>query len=266
MRPSTLLLLALSLLAAPGCGDRDCEDSGEESDDCESGGDKAGRPLSIDGAARCAAAEPRRDWAARSEAAPRPDGAAARWIQQGLAEHASVASFSRFALILLHHGAPAALVARAHQAALDEVRHARLCFGAAAALGGAPVGPGPLDVRDALAGQLDLAAVVRALVAEGCVDETLAALRVAHLARQEPDPALAAIHREIAEDEARHADLAWDVLAWLLDAHPALAPEAEAAFAAAEARLLPTADRVDRVGLEAVVAPLRDALGARAEA
>ena len=51
---------------------------------------------------------------------------AGSWARDGLAEHASIASFSRFALGLLSHGAPASLVERLHLAAIDEIRHARL--------------------------------------------------------------------------------------------------------------------------------------------
>ena len=53
---------------------------------------------------------------------------ARKWLAAALAEHASVASFSKFALELLAVGAPASLLQRAHQAALDEIRHAQLSF------------------------------------------------------------------------------------------------------------------------------------------
>ena len=43
------------------------------------------------------------------------------WRLSGLAEHSSVAAFARAALELMAVGAPAELVADAHQAAIDEV-------------------------------------------------------------------------------------------------------------------------------------------------
>src|SRR5262249_6350017 len=55
------------------------------------------------------------------------------WTASALFEHASVASFSRVSLELMAAGAPADLVELAHLAALDEIRHARLCFALAAA-------------------------------------------------------------------------------------------------------------------------------------
>lgn len=61
------------------------------------------------------------------------DAVVKAWTTAARAEHASVASFARFTLQLLHLGAPADLVADAQQAGLDEVRHARLCFGVAVA-------------------------------------------------------------------------------------------------------------------------------------
>ena len=64
---------------------------------------------------------------------PLRDAVVKAWTTAARAEHASVASFARFTLQLLHLGAPADLVADAQQAALDEVRHARLCFGVASA-------------------------------------------------------------------------------------------------------------------------------------
>ncbi|MCA9546694.1 MAG: ferritin-like domain-containing protein, partial [Myxococcales bacterium] len=48
------------------------------------------------------------------------------WTRQALAEHASVASFARFALHLMAVGAPPDLLVATHQAGLDEIEHARL--------------------------------------------------------------------------------------------------------------------------------------------
>src|SRR6185436_7062049 len=101
------------------------------------------------------------------------------WARDALLEHASVASFGRFALELLAFGAPADLIEAAHRAALDEVRHARLCFALAGAYRGEALAPGafPFDGAVRLAG--DLAALAESAVLEGCVGETLAALQAA---------------------------------------------------------------------------------------
>ena len=52
---------------------------------------------------------------------------------------------------------------------------------------------------------------------EGCVHETWAALSAAHQARRAVDPALRAVFAGIADDEARHAELAWTIDAWIVD-------------------------------------------------
>ncbi|PCC75319.1 hypothetical protein SAMN02745121_03958 [Nannocystis exedens] len=185
-----------------------------------------GRPFLVEGTARTAAPTRRRDWQAD---APGPSPAflaaldaaaraelAALWTADALAEHASVASFARFTLQLLAHGAPPGLVQEACAAQLDEVAHARLIFALAGDYAGAPVGPGPLATDDALGGPGDLAAVVAAVVREGCVGETLAAAELDLAARTCEDPALAATLRRIAADEQRHAALAWRTVQWAL--------------------------------------------------
>src|SRR4029078_7749189 len=66
------------------------------------------------------------------------------WEADALLEHASIAAFSRFSLELLAARAPGDLIAAAHQAAIEEVGHARTCFTLAQRYrGGAAVGPSP---------------------------------------------------------------------------------------------------------------------------
>ncbi len=64
---------------------------------------------------------------------------------------------------------------------------------------------------------------------EGCLGETRAALEARVAADHCRSPELAAMLRELAADEARHAALAWRFVAWLLDARP----ELTSAFASA---------------------------------
>src|SRR5262249_43755535 len=140
---------------------------------------------------------------------------AAHWLEVGALEHASVASFARFTLDLLALGAPATLVADAQRAGADEVDHARLAYGLASAYAGRTLGPGPLDLH-ALALGADVQAVVRSLVIEGCVGETLGVAEALALRDHAVDAALRAVHARIAADEQRHAELSWQALAWLL--------------------------------------------------
>src|SRR5690606_33504532 len=95
----------------------------------------------------------RADWSGISGESTEIDAAtrarlAAHWLAEAAVEHASVASFSRFALSLLALGAPPSLVASAHAAALDEIRHAQDCFALASRYRGEPVGPGPLPIPE----------------------------------------------------------------------------------------------------------------------
>ena len=203
---------------------------------------------------------------------------AAHWQEVAALEHASVASFARFTLELLALAAPPDLLVDAQRAALDEVAHARLAWSLAAEFAGRPLGPGPLPTADLAA--RPLAAVVAALVEEGCVGETLGAAE-AELLAEHAEPRLAARLRTVAADETRHAALAWRTLQWLLATHGepvrlaarAAATAAATRFAAevdtdrsadhdarvaARLGLLPAATLLARrrAALDAVVAPL----------
>jgi len=139
---------------------------------------------------------------------------AAAWQADAQAEHASVASFARFALRLLSLGAPAALVADAQRAMGDEIRHAQACFSLASRYAGAPLAPGPLPVQGALGGGEDLVAVSVEVLREGAVGESIGALLAETMHQQARDPLVQAALGEIAADEARHAQMAWRFLSW----------------------------------------------------
>lgn len=139
---------------------------------------------------------------------------AQQWLQDARAEHASVAAFARAALELMAVGAPPELLAQALAAAQDEVEHARRCFELAGRYGGAAVQPGPLP---ALAPRPSTIARLAAdTFAEGCVGETIAALAAQRAARDCADPRVRECLETIADDEARHAALAWSTVAWAL--------------------------------------------------
>jgi hypothetical protein len=141
---------------------------------------------------------------------------AAAWLEDALREHASIAAFSRATLELLAVGAPPELVEGCQHATLDEIDHARRCFSLATAYAGRPLGPGPLP---ALAPRgKDLVGLVLDTFVEGCVGETIAALVAERAGERTRDPAVRATLRVIAEDEARHAALAWRTIAWAVHA------------------------------------------------
>jgi hypothetical protein len=181
-----------------------------------------GRPYLVDSAALAAEARRVGGWSASGAMAPRVQGLSTEartaladaWLRDALLEHASVASFGRFALELMAIGAPAELVEQAHVAALDEVRHARLCFSLASAYAGAELGPSPFPFGGSAEVRSDLAAIAAAVVREGCIGETLAAAQAAAQLERATDPAVRAVLAAIAEDESRHAELAWRTVAW----------------------------------------------------
>jgi hypothetical protein len=139
---------------------------------------------------------------------------ATAWGSDGRDEHASMASFSRFSLELLACGAPAELVALAHRAALDEGRHARLCFGLASAYAGHAIEPGAFPI----AGHVDLSTTLAELAAstvrEACAGETISASVAAEQLARATDPAVREALAVLVQDEARHAELAWRTVAW----------------------------------------------------
>jgi len=149
-------------------------------------------------------------------------------------EAASVHAFVALADELAALGAPPELLARIQAATADEVRHAEAVARLVADRGGCCRPPAR---RPHLAREAREIAIENAV--EGCVRETWAALLAAHQARHAADPRVRAVMHSIAADEARHAELAWAIDAWLgglLD--PAARAEVEAARQAAAAAVI----------------------------
>jgi hypothetical protein len=190
-----------------------------------------GRTFFLDEGVVKAELRPGRSWC-RDPACPRPDPSALpaatrralgeAWARDGLFEHASVASFSRFSMQLLALGAPADLVRDTHAACVDEVRHAELCLALASAYLGRDVEPSGLPMPAAVEVGADLAAIAAESALEGCVGETVAAVQAQASLLRATDPAVREVLAVTVEDETRHAELAWRFLAWALDVggHP----------------------------------------------
>ena len=149
-------------------------------------------------------------------------------------ERVSVTAFIELAAQLEARGAPADLIARCRAAATDEARHVELLVELGA---GAPASaPEPAPVTTSL---LDIALHN---ATEGCVTETWAALLVRHQSEHASDPAARHAFAQIAADEARHAQLAWDLHDWLcLQLDAAQVARVEAARSQALAQLGSTA-------------------------
>lgn len=136
----------------------------------------------------------------------------AAWLgREANGEAGSITAFRRLATELSHHGAPATLVARALDAARDEVRHAREVGALASARGGTA---DPIVARAPHARDLRALALENAV--EGCVLETYAAARAGHQAQHAVDADVRRVCATLAQDEARHADLAADIHTWAL--------------------------------------------------
>lgn len=171
--------------------------------------DPEGRPLHVRGPRRKGAR-----WAKGPVPDVAPDAAeGARWLAAARAEHASVPAFARLSWQLWAHGAPPELIARAHEAALDEIRHAQVSFAMAEAHLQAPQHADALPLPELEAGtRLQLA---RESLVDGVWGEGRAAERLERRAAQAVSPQLRELLEQIARDERGHAELAADVVRWL---------------------------------------------------
>lgn len=124
-------------------------------------------------------------------------------------EAVSVDAFERLARELVSFGAPNALVARARDAAQDEIRHARM-MGVLARDAGLP--PASEVAIPSTARTLFEVALENAV--EGCVYETYGAATALFQAQRAAYPHLRGVFASIAPDEMAHAALAWDLDAW----------------------------------------------------
>jgi hypothetical protein len=188
-----------------------------------------GRPLRVDGTNQMARIAHTDSWCdhvdSHNVSSQHAQILATHWAGIAAMEHASVASFNRVSLQLMALGAPADLVRRTSEAALDEIRHAEQTFALASRFAGSPVGPGPLDLSG-LTLDTSPEGVLTDLIEEACIRETLGVAEALLAAEQCTDLDTRRILSAIADDELRHAQLAWSTLAWLLDAHPSLWPQA----------------------------------------
>ncbi len=187
-----------------------------------------GRPARVDGDPRFADVGRGTAWHASLALATTRDAArAAHWLEAARMEHASIAAFAATSLRLLALGAPPELIARAHRAALEEIEHARAAFAIASAYAGEPLTP--LAFADApRTGTTTLRELAIETFVDGCLGETAAALEAEHDADAERDPEIASVLRRIADDETRHAELAWAIVAWCVRREPPILAELRA--------------------------------------
>ena len=131
-------------------------------------------------------------------------------------EAASVPAFRRLRAELRAHGAPRRLLDGCTRAARDEVRHARAAARLARRFGAET----PRVVLQSAAPR-PLMTIAVENAREGCVRESFGALLLTWQARAAADPGVRELLAGLAEDETRHAELAWAVDAWLRTRLPA---------------------------------------------
>jgi hypothetical protein len=124
-------------------------------------------------------------------------------------EAASVIAFRVLESELRAHGAPTELLKRVDEAAQDEVTHARIMSHLAERFGGRP---GERSVRLGQVRALETIALENSV--EGCVAETWGCQIGMHQAEHAFVPLLRRVYQRIARDEARHAQLSWDIADW----------------------------------------------------
>jgi hypothetical protein len=152
---------------------------------------------------------------------PVPAGLADQWRENGRTEHASVAAFARLTLDLVALGAPPHLIAASQADAIDEVRHAELCFSLARSLDAQEEDPGPFPAAQHArtlppTRTLGLAALAVHSLVDGALHEGVSARVIAKLAKRSDVPAIRGVLKEIAADEGRHSAHGWDVVEWCL--------------------------------------------------
>jgi hypothetical protein len=124
-------------------------------------------------------------------------------------EHASVFAFARMHEELVRFRAPRALRSAALRAKGDEILHTRTMASLAKENGGRSTPP---RLRKFRARSLEAMAIENAV--EGCINETFGAVLVLWQSTHAADARVRSTFRKIADDEARHAALAWSLATW----------------------------------------------------
>lgn len=219
-----------------------------------------GRPLRIRGRQLHPNLREGSDWTRGLEPDPSGLDAATRaalealWLHDAQKEHASVPAFSRISWMLAAVGAPAELLEGAHEAALEEIEHTRLCFALAAGYGGRSrsVEAMPELLLGFETGEDPLVTLAVESLGDGCQLEDFNADVAAACAAVCREPVTRGVLEQIAVEERSHAEFSWDLVAWLLVRDRArVAPALERALAKLHRYRRPTAVAHDKLGLVA---------------
>ena len=141
------------------------------------------------------------------------------WLQQAEAEHASIASFARHTIQLISIGAASELILRSQQASIDEIEHAKMCYGFASKFMEVEIYPGPLDMIGSL-DKLNIEDIIESVIRDGCIQETISAIEGHFRAKYASDEVVKNSLTKLAADETKHAQLAWDTIKWIAEKYP----------------------------------------------
>ena len=149
-------------------------------------------------------------------------------------ERASIQAFRRLEKELRAHGAPEELVFLARKSAREEARHTALT-GALAKKYGAKSRRARIEEMH---GPRSLVAIAVENAEEGCAVESFGAVLAEWQAHHAADEDAARVYASVAVDEARHAELSWQVHEWALARlDPAERQEVHAALDRGKSRL-----------------------------
>eukprot|EP01083_Nonionella_stella_P020140 55827_1 len=141
------------------------------------------------------------------------------WKRQALSEHTSIATFAKFSLELMSIGAPLWLMELSNQAALDEIKHAQISFDVANMyLGGPQCIVSSIFPQHEIQMDADWNVISKDAAIGGCIGETVAAFRMVEKAQY--GNVIDGYLYEMAEDEIKHAALAWITVKWMMDNAP----------------------------------------------
>jgi hypothetical protein len=175
-----------------------------------------------DGTAACSIpGRPLRRRRRRDLLLPAPDGT---HDDEARIEYASVASFGELGLELMALGAPTALVARCHRAALDEISHATI-LDRLAGRDGSRFGAIPHLLGRRIGGRLrgrrrHLARIALASYRDGWLNEGRSASDMDSRAQMAESAEERRAYERIAAEERGHAELGRDVVLWCFEESP----------------------------------------------
>jgi len=104
-------------------------------------------------------------------------------------------------------------VMEAFECAKEEIEHAKYCFTLASYYSGSQVEPDVYESHQVTINP-DIKSIVEGTIQDGCIEETISALKAAKDYYEENDPFVKEIYHNITLDEAHHAAYAWKIFKW----------------------------------------------------